>query len=354
MIKALDPFFLFRNKSNKLEIPTQERDLYANWTPLGSLGEGSSGDVYLYRKGKKRVAVKVFPVNEWTSRKAAKENFDQEVLGFQTANLHNEGHPNVVKFLSAFVNGVGFYCIGLEYCKAGDLSGIYESKRNYTEADIRDIILQCSSGLDYLFKRFIVHRDIKEKNILVKQWKPIKVCLADLNFSRKIEDRDHSTEMSTRLGTPGYRAPEVLKIWLRNENGKYNHKIDIYSLGIVAYNLFTLNGTRPKIKYPEDIEEQRKEIRSRYHGLKSIEEFELLKKFYATFNDIGMPLRPANKFKNMSDEARFVVSRMLLQHYKARIDYNSILASDWSQKKYQSKSPSIRSYIESLVQTSDI
>lgn len=347
MIASLDPSLLFRKK--RVQMVVKPQSPYKKWTKKHILGEGGYGKVRLYRRGKKYVAIKTFKPSNMKEADTVKKVFNKELAGFEAADLHNTGHENIVKFKAAFREGDA-YCLALEYCKAGDLSQIYSNPKSdqYTEKDIRSIVMQCCSGLKYLLDRNIVHRDIKDQNILVKQWKPIKVCIADLNFSKGIKDKNHSTEMNTHLGTKIFQAPEIEKLFLRNENQKYNHKIDIYSLGVLTYKLFTFNNKMPPIAYSDKLNEQIKDLRDNYHYKPTKKDDVVIKAFYETFNDRGIPLEPAVSFEKISEEAKYVLSRMLLPIYTARIDYDDILISDWSEKKYPDKLTSIKSYLKSV------
>ncbi len=100
-----------------------------------------------------------------------------------------------------------------------------------------NIFLQILEGVDYLHKRNppLIHRDLKPANILLKndEEKGFCVKIADFgliaihNFSEQLHTLDK--------GTPKYTAPEVIN------SRKYNTKADIYSLGIVFENLFSLD-----------------------------------------------------------------------------------------------------------------
>jgi len=76
----------------------------------------------------------------------------------------------------------------------------------------------------------IIHRDIKEDNILLLDSKNLKVCIADLGLACKTTD---TYQMKLKCGTPGYVAPEVLI------GAPFSPKADIFSLGCVFYYLVT-------------------------------------------------------------------------------------------------------------------
>jgi serine/threonine protein kinase len=91
-------------------------------------------------------------------------------------------------------------------------------------------------GLNYLHKQSITHRDIKPENILLvsNDLKNFEIKIADLGFAQQF---DRETGLSLVLGTPLYMAPELVL------NKKYTEKVDVWSLGIICYQL--LSGRTP-------------------------------------------------------------------------------------------------------------
>ena len=134
-----------------------------------------------------------------------------------------------------------------------------ETRGKFSEMEARIILQQLVSGFKEIYKQKVMHRDLKLANILVhfpgkdfsfKQMRPdekaktvtelfkkmdllannIQIKIADLGFARELSYEDLS---STMCGTPLVMAPEVL-------NGKlYNHKADVWSLGIVFFEMLT-------------------------------------------------------------------------------------------------------------------
>jgi serine/threonine-protein kinase ULK/ATG1 len=151
-----------------------------------------------------------------------------------------------------------FYLI-MELCNGGDLEKLKEARGKFTELEARIILQQLVSGFKEIYKQKVMHRDLKLANILVnfpgkdltfKDLNPeqkakamketykkmdliannIEIKIADLGFARELSYEDLS---QTICGTPLVMAPEVL-------NGKfYNHKADVWSLGIVFFEMIT-------------------------------------------------------------------------------------------------------------------
>jgi len=137
--------------------------------------------------------------------------------------LKNIKNKNICTLLDFEIHNSIFY-LKLEKCDY--------NLRNYIEnlCDLYNFEI-CSgiiNGLKYLHKMNIVHRDLKPENILIKNNINAKIC--DFGLS-KILDNDKQY-MKTICGTPLYMAPEIII------DKTYNNKIDLWSLGIVFFEIF--------------------------------------------------------------------------------------------------------------------
>lgn len=160
-------------------------------------------------------------------------------------------HPNIVKCFEVFKTS-SFWYIVTEYCNYGTFADLIKAlmKTDYkTKEHLCQYYLeQFKNALKYLHKNNIVHRDLKPMNILMTKVKTsdgsveVIVKLADFGFARYFETRQNSSSgyddmVSTICGTPIYMAPELLI------NRKYNTKADMWSFGVIMYEL--LYGTNP-------------------------------------------------------------------------------------------------------------
>lgn len=133
-------------------------------------------------------------------------------------------HPNILKLYDVIKNNGSIYLV-LEYCNGGDLSN-YISKNNSNLNEI-EIYIQIFKGLEYLYDKQILHRDMKPHNLLIHN---DTIKISDFGFAKSFEKNELIT---TFCGSPLYMAPEIVK------NKEYNSKSDIWSLGVIIYELFT-------------------------------------------------------------------------------------------------------------------
>jgi formylglycine-generating enzyme required for sulfatase activity/tRNA A-37 threonylcarbamoyl transferase component Bud32 len=199
----------------------------------GILGEGGMGTVYRARQIslKRRVALKVLPPNLANDLRL-RERFEQEA---RTASLLNS--PNVVQVFAAgsFEDMVYFV---MEFVEGTDLSEQLRTKQEtgelFTPDEAANFVIQAARGLAEAGKHSIVHRDIKPANLMITGKGVVKV--ADFGIS-KIAGEHGLTMTGTAVGTPAYCSPE------QGRGDQVDARADIYSLGVVFYELLT--GKKP-------------------------------------------------------------------------------------------------------------
>ncbi|KAL8159578.1 hypothetical protein V2J09_001115 [Rumex salicifolius] len=189
------------------------------------IGIGSYGEVYHADWNGTEVAVKKFLDQDFSG--AALAEFKREVRIMRRLR-----HPNVVLFMGAVTRPPHLSIIS-EYLPRGSLYRIIHRPNCQIDEKSRlKMALDVARGMNCLHTSTptIVHRDLKSPNLLVdKNWN-VKVC--DFGLSRL----KHNTFLSSKstAGTPEWMAPEVL----RNEPS--NEKCDVYSFGIILWELATL------------------------------------------------------------------------------------------------------------------
>ena len=197
-------------------IRTNPEDSY---TLVKKIGAGGSGEVYLCKKKATNdyFAMKIMKL----SSEAPKHLILNEVN--LTINSH---HKNIINYLEAYEHKSSIWIV--EELMSDSLYDIISKKPGQIPEKISGYILrEILKGLNYLHSRHRIHRDIKSDNILLSHQGEIKI--ADLGLCAQVNKNQPNRQ--TFSGTLLWMAPEVLK------QEKYNFKIDIWSLGIVAFEL---------------------------------------------------------------------------------------------------------------------
>jgi capsular polysaccharide biosynthesis protein/tRNA A-37 threonylcarbamoyl transferase component Bud32 len=206
------------------------------------IGAGGMGAVFRARQPKlnRLVALKVLPASLVERDPAFAERFELE--GQMLARLH---HPNIVAVYDSGRAGDFFYLL-MEHVDGVNLRQAMRASR-FTPAQALGIVPRICDALQYAHDEGVLHRDIKPENILLDARGRVK--LADFGIAKLIGDGTpestefhaihasnpaNLTQAGTALGTPSYMAPEQ-----RETPADVDHRADIYSLGVVFYELLT-------------------------------------------------------------------------------------------------------------------
>ena len=162
----------------------------------------------------------------------------------QFARFRNEviiarklSHPHIVRTYDFGRAGYSYYYISMEYVPGGNLSErIYSERHNrLTFTEILRILYEISTGLAYAHRQGVIHRDLKPDNILMTDRDEVK--LSDFGLACSLLVNKGFTDTGETVGTPYYMAPEQLF------GERPDPRVDIYSLGILAYEMVI--GCRP-------------------------------------------------------------------------------------------------------------
>jgi serine/threonine protein kinase len=194
---------------------------------LRELARGSTATVYLARDpvAEREVAVKVFthaPGDPGLTRGTHRASFLNEAA--LVGRLH---HPHIVALLDAGVEADYSYVV-MEYVPGGALARHASTDNLLPLARVLESAFKISRALDYALQHGVLHRDIKPANVLLAE--PFDVKLTDFGVAR-IATATH-TEI-TGVGSPAYMSPEQLA------DQPLDHRTDIYSLGVLTYQLLT-------------------------------------------------------------------------------------------------------------------
>src|SRR5262245_18484242 len=196
---------------------------------LELLGRGGMGVVYKARQvGLDRlVALKILPPGVGQDPAFA-ERFSRE--GRALARLH---HPGIVTVYD-FGQSEGLYYFLMEFVDGVNLRRLLQDGQLKTEEALR-IVPQLCEALQYAHDEGVVHRDIKPENILLDRKGRVKI--ADFGLAKLLGRGPADFTLTAAeqvMGTPHYMAPEQVE-----RPREVDHRADIYSLGVVFYEMLT-------------------------------------------------------------------------------------------------------------------
>ncbi|KAM4705097.1 serine/threonine-protein kinase DCLK3 [Rhinophrynus dorsalis] len=202
-------------------------------------------------------------------------------------------HPNIVKLLDDYETDKEIFLI-MEYIKGGDLFDAITESIKFTEQDAALMLTDLCEALVYIHNKNIVHRDLKPENLLVQHNPDGSTTLKLADFGLAV----HVTEpIFTVCGTPTYVAPEIL-----SEKG-YGLEVDMWATGVILYIL--LCGFPPFRSLERNQEELFQMVQNG--------EYEFLSPYW----------------DNISEEAKDLISRLLVLNPKKRYTAKCVLQHKW-------------------------
>lgn len=212
------------------------------YTLINELGHGNFGYVYYTKNNKDNTycATKVIP----------KSNPYLDFLRREISVLKTISHKNIVKLICEKETSNNIY-IMIEYVNGGEIANALEDYKNmykkpFPEEYVVEIIRQLSDALYYLNNKKIIHRDIKLENILInynseedKQNMNIlnsQIKLIDFGFAKHLNENSMTHSICGTAATTDPRIVDAMKN-KTSVKGGYDNKVDIWSLGIILYNL---------------------------------------------------------------------------------------------------------------------
>lgn len=201
------------------------------------LGRGTFGVVY---KGKisntnTDIAVKVISISR--KRKEFVKNVEKEINIMRLVmKRFTNGNPNIVKLydVDLSMSEIKLY---MELCPGGDLTELIAREGPLPFSVARKFIKDLARGLQFLHSLNVIHRDLKPDNLLLTAREPGSAILkiADFGLARELEDDQDTAK--TICGSKLFMAPELVHAWKTGENINYSYKVDLYSVGVILYNM---------------------------------------------------------------------------------------------------------------------
>uniref|UniRef100_A0AAR2M348 non-specific serine/threonine protein kinase n=1 Tax=Pygocentrus nattereri TaxID=42514 RepID=A0AAR2M348_PYGNA len=223
---------MFFSKNLNIKTLIEKRDSSYYWEIDASevvlhsrIGSGSFGTVY---KGKWHgdVAVKILKVTDPTPEQF--QAFRNEV-----AVLRKTRHVNIVLFMGYMTKDN--LAIVTQWCEGSSLyKHLHVQETNLQMFQLIDIARQTAQGMDYLHAKNIIHRDMKSNNIFLHEGLTVKIGDFGLATVKTRWSGSHQVEQPS--GSILWMAPEVIRM---QDNNPYSFQSDVYSYGVVLYELLT-------------------------------------------------------------------------------------------------------------------
>lgn len=138
-------------------------------------------------------------------------------------------HPNVIR-IHDIAEIKGLHYVSMEYFHGENLKEYIHRNKNLSFLQAYQIALQICDGLEAAHRQGVIHRDLKSQNVIINSSNQIKIIDFGLEHTAHLKGM---TATGLIMGTPEYMAPEQVA------GNKVDERADIYSLGIILYELFT-------------------------------------------------------------------------------------------------------------------
>ena len=285
-------------------IGRQFEDVY-EFVDGGTCGSGSSANVYQIRRRSdgRKFACKVFDCN-------GKEKLEQAINEAETMKALESsgdcrtGSSCIATCKDVFVRRTApgrhrcrLYLV-TDLMRGGHLREALEHRGSYTEEDSRTVMKQLLQALAFIHDAGVTHRDVKMENILLpSQLDPTNIKLFDFGFSAT--GTSSSPTMDRRCGSPFYVAPEIL-----DRTGCYGNKVDIWSSGVVLFELLC--------GYPPYYDGHATTVREVLRAIRMVQ-----------------PNMADPAWELVSGEARDLVQKLLTKNPKERLSAREALLHPW-------------------------
>lgn len=196
---------------------------------LRQLGCGATSAVYLAYDPFARREVAIKRIHPETLQDPRRGRIHRQLVSNEAALAGKLSHPHIVHVYDAAVDPEDTYIV-MEYAPGGTLEQHCSPDNLLPYERLVELMFKCTRALDYAFQQGITHRDIKPANILLAG---PSAALGDVkisDFGAALNSANEATQISG-VGSPAYMSPQQVR------ELPLDHRTDIYSLGVVMYEL---------------------------------------------------------------------------------------------------------------------
>ena len=200
-------------------------DQVANYPVVRKLGEGATSEVFLCNdpfRGREVAVKRIFPE---ALRDPVRGRLFRKLFFTEASLAGKLQHPHICQIYDA-VADEGQQYIVMEYVDGGTLERHGDAQDLLPLDRVVEIVFKCTRALEYAHRRGVTHRDLKPANILLTGESDVKIT----DFGAALIASGDVTQI-TAIGSPAYMSPEQVK------EHALDHRTDIYSLGVVLYQL---------------------------------------------------------------------------------------------------------------------
>ncbi|MGO8699307.1 MAG: serine/threonine protein kinase [Limisphaerales bacterium] len=210
-------------------------DVIGRYKIREKLGEGGCGAVYVAEQAepvRRRVALKVIKLGMDTRTVIARFEAERQALAMMD-------HPNIARVLDAGTTATGRPYFVMELVRGIKITD-YCDQNNLDTGERIQLFIQVCHAVQHAHQKGIIHRDLKPSNILVTLHDGVPVPkVIDFGIAKATEgrltDQTIYTQLYEFIGTPAYISPEQAEM----SELDIDTRTDIYSLGVLLYELFT-------------------------------------------------------------------------------------------------------------------
>ena len=253
------------------------------------IGKGAFGALYLARN---KTTKKVYAIKHMNKQEVIASGATLDIIQREISIQIRINHPNIVKLYSYYEDEYNFYLV-MEYVPNGTLFQVIQRNKGLTEKTAFKYFYQVACAIYFLHSNNLAHRDIKPENILIGDNDQVKLC--DFGWCVDVS----KGERATFCGTIEYMAPEIIN------DKSYDCSTDIWSLGVLLYEM--THGYSP-FSVREKVDNTAKAI-------------------FDNINNLNYAI-----YKNLSEECKDLLHRMLDIDSRSRIKIKEIFEHPWIKK----------------------